>query len=69
MSLLTSHLDQSNLHVARRYGFVKSKPRRPFYVLTQDPNAVPVEPRVLSYLDTDYAYRFPNFAGEAPRLS
>ncbi len=66
VSLLVSHLDKASLHLARRYGFVKSKTRRPFYVLTRDGGTVPAEPQVFSYLDTDYAYRFPDFAGENP---
>ncbi len=69
VSLLASHLDEANLHLARRYGFVKSKTRRPFYVLTRDASAVPAEPRVFSYLDTDYAYRFPDFADQGANPS
>ena len=70
VSLLASHLDETNLHLARRYGFIKSKTRRTFYVLTRDANALPAEPRVFSYLDTDYAYRFPDFAdGHGSSLS
>jgi hypothetical protein len=59
ISLLTSHLDKSLLELASRNGFYRSNSRRPLYILTREPEATVQELEQLSYLDTDYAYRFP----------
>jgi hypothetical protein len=60
ISMLASRLDKSLLEVARRHGFYRSNSRRPLYILTRAPDAAPQELEQLTYLDTDYAYRFPS---------
>lgn len=64
VSLLASRVDRNVLDMARRHGFFRSNSRRPLYVLTRKPDGTPQELEQLSYLDSDYAYRFPG-VGEA----
>ena len=59
VSLLASRLDKDLLELASRNGFHRSNSRRPLYILTREPDAAVQELEQLSYLDTDYAYRFP----------
>jgi hypothetical protein len=56
-SILASRLDTDLLLTLKRAGFVAAQ-RRPLYVLNQLPSVPTAELRRLSYLDTDYAYRF-----------
>lgn len=58
-ALLLSRLDHEGLKLARRYGFYRSNARRPLYILTREADRTPEELARLTYLDTDYAYRFP----------
>lgn len=59
ISLLASRLDDDLLKMASQHGFYRSNSRRPLYILTRQPGAKLQELERLSYLDTDYAYRFP----------
>lgn len=58
-SILASHRDTQLLTVAKEHGFFRSPSGRPLYILAANPVAAPQELQTLSYLDTDYAYRFP----------
>jgi hypothetical protein len=59
ISLLASRLDVDLLELAKRNGFYRSTSRRPLYILTRSSEDAVQELEQLSYLDTDYAYRFP----------
>jgi hypothetical protein len=59
ISLLASRLDIDLLELAKRNGFYQSTSRRPLYILTRNRQDIVQELEQLSYLDTDYAYRFP----------
>ena len=57
VSILTSRLDTGLLSTLKGLGFIAAQ-RRPLYVLSTLPTMPALELRRLSYLDTDYAYRF-----------
>lgn len=59
VSVLVSHQEKELLHLLRKRGFMPSKRRRPLFIMDINGKTVPGELRKLSYLDTDYAYRFP----------
>lgn len=59
VSLMASRLDKNLLQLAKRLGFYQSNTRRPLYILAREPNSELAEMQGLTYLDTDYAYRFP----------
>ena len=56
-SILISRLDVSLFRLLRRFGFIAGQ-RRPLYILNRPDQGPLTELRQLSYLDTDYAYRF-----------
>jgi hypothetical protein len=59
ISIVVSHLQKDLLELLNRKRFVAAKRRRPLYILNSDSKVAPAELKQLSYLDTDYAYRFP----------
>ena len=56
-SVLASRLDASLLAALKKAGFFSGQ-RRPLFILNQLPHVAITELQRLSYLDTDYAYRF-----------
>lgn len=56
-SILVSRLDGDLISTLKRVGFIAGQ-HRPLYVLNQLQTTAATELRRLSYLDTDYAYRF-----------
>ena len=60
ISILASRLDIDLVATLKRAGFIAAQ-RRPLYILNQIPSMPATELRRLSYLDTDYAYRFSQF--------
>jgi len=59
VSALVSRQEKELLQLLRKRGFLPNKRRRPLFIMDANGKAVPGELRKLSYLDTDYAYRFP----------
>jgi len=59
LSFVVSRMDQAAIALVRREGFVAAPRRRPLHIIAskRDGEVVP-EMWPLSYLDTDYAYRF-----------
>lgn len=57
VSALISRLDLSLLSLFRRMGFVTGQ-RRPLFILNRMPGIAAEDLHGLSYLDTDYSYRF-----------
>jgi hypothetical protein len=59
LSFVVSRLDQAVIELLRRKSFVAAPRRRPLHIITSRKTGEPVpELWPLSYLDTDYAYRF-----------
>ena len=59
LSFVVSRLDQSLIALLRRNNFVAAPRRRPLHIIASKKTGEPVpELWPLSYLDTDYAYRF-----------
>ncbi len=56
-SIVVSRLDANVLDLLRKKGFVAAPRRRPLHIIVRKKETVP-ELWPLSYLDTDYAYRF-----------
>jgi hypothetical protein len=59
ISIVSSRLQKDLLKLLNQKRFLAAKNRRPLYILNSDSKVVPAELKQLSYLDTDYAYRFP----------
>jgi hypothetical protein len=59
ISVVASRLQKDLLELLNRKRFVAARKRRPLYILNSDSKVIPAELKQLSYLDTDYAYRFP----------
>ncbi len=57
MSIIASRLDTSVIELVRAKGFATYPRRRPLHIIVRKKETVP-ELWPLSYLDTDYAYRF-----------
>lgn len=58
ISVLVSHLETDLLRSLKNKGFIAAKGRRPLFIMDSDSKGTPGELKKLSYLDTDYAYRF-----------
>ena len=59
LSFVVSRLDQPAIDLVRRKGFVAAPRRRPLHIIVSKKDGLPIpEMWPLSYLDTDYAYRF-----------
>jgi hypothetical protein len=58
ISVLVSHLETDLLRSLKSKGFIAAKGRRPLFIMDSDSKGTPGELKKLSYLDTDYAYRF-----------
>jgi hypothetical protein len=59
LSFVVSRLDQAAIDLVRRKGFVAAPRRRPLHIIVSKKDGLPIpEMWPLSYLDTDYAYRF-----------
>jgi hypothetical protein len=59
LSFVVSRLDQSAIDLVRSKGFVAAPRRRPLHIIVSKKDGAPIpEMWPLSYLDTDYAYRF-----------
>jgi hypothetical protein len=59
LSFVVSRRDQTAIDAVRSKGFVPAPRRRPLHIITTKKDGEPVpEMWPLSYLDTDYAYRF-----------
>ena len=59
VSALVSRQENELLQLLRKMGFITNKRHRPLFIMDANSKAVPGELKKLSYLDTDYAYRFP----------
>ncbi|MBV8906126.1 MAG: hypothetical protein JOZ22_21010 [Acidobacteriia bacterium] len=69
ISVLVSRLDSGLLRLLKHKGFLSENSRRPLYVLTHNADQTIEEPGHLSFLDTDWAYRFPALANESSARS
>jgi hypothetical protein len=59
LSFVVSRLDQAAIDLVRSKGFVAAPRRRPLHIIASKKDGAPIpEMWPLSYLDTDYAYRF-----------
>jgi hypothetical protein len=59
LSFVASRLDQSAIELVNSKGFVAAPRRRPLHIIVSKKDGAPIlEMWPLSYLDTDYAYRF-----------
>ncbi len=59
LSFVVSRLDQAAINIVRSRGFVAAPRRRPLHIIVGKKDGAPIpEMWPLSYLDTDYAYRF-----------
>jgi hypothetical protein len=59
LSFVVSRLDQAAIDLVRGKGFVAAPRRRPLHIIVSKKDGSPIpEMWPLSYLDTDYAYRF-----------
>jgi hypothetical protein len=59
LSFVVSRLDQPAIDLVRSKGFVAAPRRRPLHIIASKKDGAPIpEMWPLSYLDTDYAYRF-----------
>jgi len=59
LSFVVSRLDQAAIDLVRSKGFVTAPRRRPLHIIASKKDGAPIpEMWPLSYLDTDYAYRF-----------
>lgn len=65
ISVLISRLDLDLHRLLKAKGFVAGA-RRPLYILTSDSKGPTEELQRLSFLDTDWAYRFPYIPAPAP---
>jgi hypothetical protein len=59
ISVVSSRLQKDFLELLNQRKFIAAKSRRPLFILDRDSKSTPAEPKSLSYLDTDYSYRFP----------
>ena len=59
LSFVASRLDQAAIDLVKHKGFVAAPRRRPLHIIVSKKDGAPIpEMWPLSYLDTDYAYRF-----------
>ena len=59
LSFVVSRLDQAAIELLKSKGFVAAPRRRPLHIIVSKKDGAPIpEMWPLSYLDTDYAYRF-----------
>jgi hypothetical protein len=58
ISVVASRLETDLLQSLNKKGFIAAKRRRPLFIMDSDSKRAPGELKQLSYLDTDYAYRF-----------
>jgi hypothetical protein len=59
LSFVASRLDQTAIDLVKSRGFVAAPRRRPLHIIVSKKDGAPIpEMWPLSYLDTDYAYRF-----------
>jgi hypothetical protein len=59
LSFVVSRLDRGAIDLVHNRGFVAAPRRRPLHIIVSKKDGAPVpEMWPLSYLDTDYAYRF-----------
>ena len=59
LSIVVSRLDQPAIDLIKSKGFVAAPRHRPLHIIVSKKDATPIpEMWPLSYLDTDYAYRF-----------
>lgn len=59
LSFVASRLDQAAIELVRSKGFVAAPRHRPLHIIVSKKDGAPIpEMWPLSYLDTDYAYRF-----------